>query len=114
MGGAVAADDAEDLALLDLEADIAQGPVFAARAVAVVILADLEPRIGPAAHPGPPAARVLARGTAADEAEAVVLLGVTNTRARARSSSALVRASYNATTEPMSGSSGLVWNRVRF
>ena len=71
LAGAVAADDAEDLALLDLEADVAQGPELAALAVAVVLLADLEPRIGPAADLGLPAVQVLAQGAAADEAEAV-------------------------------------------
>ena len=54
LAGAVAADDAEDLALADLEADVAQGPEFAADAVAVVGLADLEQGVGPAARLGSP------------------------------------------------------------
>ena len=45
---------AEDLALADLEADVAQGPEFAADAVAVVGVADLEQGVGPAAGLGPP------------------------------------------------------------
>ena len=40
--GAIAADDAEDLALANLEADVAQGPEFATDAVAVVGVADFE------------------------------------------------------------------------
>ena len=42
LAGAVAADDAEDLALANLEADVAQGPEFATDAVAVVGVADFE------------------------------------------------------------------------
>ena len=76
LAGAVAADDAKDLALADLEADVAQGPQLAADAVAVVGLADLEQGVGPAAGLGPPAVEVLAQGAAADEAEAVVLAEV--------------------------------------
>ena len=72
LAGAVAADDAEDFALLDLKADIAQGPELAAFAVAVVFLPDLEQRVGPPARLGPPAVQVFTQGAAADEAEAVV------------------------------------------
>ena len=50
----LAPDDAEDFALADLEADVAQGPQLAADAVAVVGLADLEQGVGPAAGLGPP------------------------------------------------------------
>ena len=60
LAGAVAADDAEDLALPDLEADIPEGPELAALTVAVVRVADLEQRVGTAARLGPPAVEVLA------------------------------------------------------
>ena len=76
LAGALAADDAEDLALLDLKADIAQGPELAAFAVAVVFLPDLEQRVGPPARLGLPAVQVFAQGAAADEAEAVVFAEV--------------------------------------
>ena len=76
LAGAVAADDAKDLALLDLEADVAQGPQLAALAVAVVFLPDLEQRVGPPARLGLPAVQVFAQGAAADEAEAVVFAEV--------------------------------------
>lgn len=51
---AVAPDDSEDLALADLEADIAQRPKLAALAVAVILHADLEQRVGPPARFGRP------------------------------------------------------------
>jgi len=70
--GAVAADNAEDLALADLEADVAQGPQLAADAVAVVGVADLEQRVGPAARLRPPTVEVFAQGAAADGAETLV------------------------------------------
>ncbi len=76
LAGAVAADDAEDFALLDLEVDVAQGPELAILAVAVVALTDPPQGIGLAAELGPPAVDVLAQGAAADEAEAVVFAEV--------------------------------------
>ena len=54
LAGAVAADDAEDLALADLEAGVAPGPELAVLAVAVVGFADPEQGIGLAAELGPP------------------------------------------------------------
>ena len=54
LAGAVATDDAEDLALADREADVAQGPQLAADAVAVVGVANLEQGVRPAAGLGPP------------------------------------------------------------
>ena len=76
LAGAVATDDAEDLALADLEADVAQGPQLAADAVTVVGVADLEQGVRPAAGLGPSAVEVLAQGAAADQAEAVVFAEV--------------------------------------
>ena len=58
---AVAPDDAHDLAALHLEVDVAQRPDRVAVAVAVVRLADLEQRVGPAAPGGPPALQVVAQ-----------------------------------------------------
>ena len=74
--GAVLADDADDVALLDLEVDIPQRPdiVRVAFGGTIVGLADLEIRILFAEDVGDPeAADVVAQGLGGDQAEAVLL-----------------------------------------
>ena len=74
--GAVLTDDADDIALLDLEVDIAQRPdvVRCALGGTVVGLADLEIRVLFAEDIGDPeAADVVAQGLGGDQAEAVLL-----------------------------------------
>ena len=73
--GTVLADDADDVALLDLEVDVAQRPdvVGVALRSTVVGLADLEIRVLFAEDVGDPeAADVVAQGLGGDQAEAIL------------------------------------------
>ena len=74
--GAVLADDADDVALLDLEVDVAERPDVLGVALGgtVVGLADLEIRVLFAENVGDPeAADIVAQGLGRDQAEAVLL-----------------------------------------
>ena len=71
LAGAVAPDDAQHLALLDLEADVFEGPDALALAVAVVGLADPGIGVGLPAQAGPPAVEVARDRARADHAEIV-------------------------------------------
>src|SRR5262249_26465706 len=72
---AVAADDAECLALRHVEGDVAQGPheVTASAVCPVVGLGELECGVGTAAHVRPPAREILPQRRAADLPETVSL-----------------------------------------
>ena len=76
LAGSVLADDADDVALLDLERDVIQGPDIVAVALgrAVVDLADLLIGVLTAEDGGlPPAVEVVLETACADKAEAVLL-----------------------------------------
>ena len=77
LAGAVAADDAEDLALLDLEGDVLEGPDVSVTVV-VVFLADLQGGIGFAPELGPGTVEVVPQGSRAHRAKTVVLREVFN------------------------------------
>jgi len=68
--GAVAADNPHDLALLDLEGDVSEGPDVAV-AIIVFLLADLQCGIGFAPEFGPGAVQVMGQGPRAHQTEAV-------------------------------------------
>ena len=79
LAGAVLADDADDVALLDLEVDVLECPYVVAVALggAVVGLADLEVWVFLAEDGGlPPAVEVVGEGAGADAPEAVHLTDV--------------------------------------
>ena len=76
LAGTVAADDADDIALLDLEADVLQGPYIVARALdgTVVGVADAEIGVFFMSYVDrPPAVEVVAECLGGDKAEAVLL-----------------------------------------
>ena len=73
---AVATDHPNDLALLDLEIDPAQGQEELACTLHHVLLADGYARIGPAVHFGPPSLDVLGERGTAEHAQAVLLVYV--------------------------------------
>ena len=79
LASTVLADDADDVALLDLERDVLQGPDIVAMALgaSVVHLANLQVGVL-AAHNGglPPAIEVVLEGSGADKAEAVLLADI--------------------------------------
>ena len=79
LASTVLADDADDIALLDLERDVLQGPDIVAGALgrAVVDLADFQIGVLTAEDGGlPPAVEVVLEGSGADKAEAVLLADI--------------------------------------